>query len=162
MAARAEGVSYDRLHHFIAAGIWDAAPLEQALVAQADRLVIGTDAILAVDDTALPKKGERSVGVAPQYAITLGKNANCQALVSLTLARGEVPVAVASGCSCPRFGQAIPTGWHEPASPRICVACAPRQRSPCARSTGCAPRVHASALCWPMPATGVPPRSGRR
>lgn len=62
MAARADGVSYDRLHHFIAAGIWDAAPLEQALVAQADRLVGGPDAILVVDDTALPKKGARSVG----------------------------------------------------------------------------------------------------
>lgn len=42
----------------------------------------------------LPKKGERSVGVAPQYASALGKNANCQTLVSLTLASGEVPVMV--------------------------------------------------------------------
>ncbi len=32
--------------------------------------------------------------MAPQYATTLGKTANCQTLVSLTLARGEVPVAV--------------------------------------------------------------------
>jgi SRSO17 transposase len=70
MAARADGVPYDRLHHFIAAGIWDEAPLQQAL------------------------QGNRSVGVAPQYATTLGKTANCQTLVSLTLARGEVPVAV--------------------------------------------------------------------
>jgi len=30
--------------------------------------------------------------VAPQYCSTLGKIANCQTLVSLTLARGEVPV----------------------------------------------------------------------
>ena len=73
MAARADGVPYDRLHHFIAAGIWDEAPLQQALVGEADRLVGGSDAILVVDDTALPKKGNRSVGVAPQYATTLGK-----------------------------------------------------------------------------------------
>jgi DDE superfamily endonuclease len=33
--------------------------------------------------------------VAAQYASALGKNANCQTLVSLTLARGEVPVMVA-------------------------------------------------------------------
>jgi len=39
--------------------------------------------------------GDRSVGVAPQYASSLGKTANCQTLVSLTLARGEVPVMVA-------------------------------------------------------------------
>jgi SRSO17 transposase len=30
--------------------------------------------------------------VAAQYASALGKTANCQTLVSLTLARGEVPV----------------------------------------------------------------------
>ncbi len=94
MAARAVGITYDRLHHFIAAGIWDETPLECALLAEADRLVGGPDAVLVVDDTALPKKGNRSVGVAPQYATTLGKTANCQTLVSLTLARGEVPVAV--------------------------------------------------------------------
>jgi SRSO17 transposase len=35
------------------------------------------------------------VGVAPQYASALGKTANCQTLVSLTLARGEVPVMLA-------------------------------------------------------------------
>jgi SRSO17 transposase len=50
--------------------------------------------VLVIDDTALPKKGQHSVGVAPQYASVLGKNANCQTLVSLTLAREEVPVAV--------------------------------------------------------------------
>jgi SRSO17 transposase len=43
----------------------------------------------------MPKKGQRSVGVAAQYASSLGKTANCQTLVSLTLARGEVPVMVA-------------------------------------------------------------------
>jgi hypothetical protein len=62
--------------------------LQQALLVEADRLVGGSDAILVVGDTALPKKGNRSVGVAPQYATTLGKTANCQTLVSLTLARG--------------------------------------------------------------------------
>jgi hypothetical protein len=40
------------------------------------------------------KKGTRSVGVAPQYASALGKTANCQTLVSLTLARDEVPAPV--------------------------------------------------------------------
>jgi hypothetical protein len=37
MAARDAGVSYDRLHHFIASGMWDAMPLRCALLAQADR-----------------------------------------------------------------------------------------------------------------------------
>jgi SRSO17 transposase len=59
---------------------------------QADELVGGNGAWLIVDDTALPKKGKASVGVAPQYATALGKNANCQTLVSVTLASGEVPL----------------------------------------------------------------------
>lgn len=94
MATRDGDVGYDQLHHFIASSVWDAAPLEKILLTEADRMVGGKDAWLIVDDTALPKKGTHSVGVAPQYASALGKNANCQTLVSLTLACGEVPVMV--------------------------------------------------------------------
>src|SRR5580692_5302847 len=95
MAARDSGVSYDQLHHFIGSGVWDAAPLEAALLVEADKLVGGDKAWLIIDDTALPKKGRHSVGVAPQYASSLGKTANCQSLVSVTLASREVPVMVA-------------------------------------------------------------------
>jgi SRSO17 transposase len=94
MAARNTGVTYEQLHHFIASGAWDVALLETALLAEADRMVGGHDAWLIIDDTALPKKGRHSVGVASQYASALGKNANCQTLVSLTLASGEVPIMV--------------------------------------------------------------------
>src|SRR5713101_8221653 len=95
MAERLAPGDYDQLHHFVSAGVWDAAPLETELLTQADRLVGGSDAVLVIDDTAVPKKGQHSVGVAAQYASALGKTANCQTLVSLTLARGEVPVMVA-------------------------------------------------------------------
>ena len=95
MAERLAPGDYDQLHHFVSAGVWDAAPLETELLIQADRLVGGSDAVLVIDDTAVPKKGRHSVGVAAQYASALGKTANCQTLVSLTLARGEVPVMVA-------------------------------------------------------------------
>ena len=81
MATRNADVTYDQLHHFVASGRWDAAPLEAALLAEADRQVGGRGAWLIVDDTALPKKGYHSVGLAPQYASALGKNANCQTLV---------------------------------------------------------------------------------
>ena len=94
MAERLAPGDYDQLHHFIADGVWDGAPLETELLVQADRLVGGSGAVLVIDDTALPKKGDRSVGVAAQYASALGKTANCQTLVSLTLARAEVPVMV--------------------------------------------------------------------
>jgi len=95
MAGRVAGGDYDQLHHFIAGGVWDAGPVEEELLTQADRLVGGGDAVLVIDDTAIPKKGTHSVGVAAQYASALGKTANCQTLVSLTLARGEVPVMLA-------------------------------------------------------------------
>src|SRR5882757_4050230 len=95
MAERLAPGDYDQLHHFVSAGVWDAAPLETELLTQADRLIGGSDAALVIDDTAMPKKGQHSVGVAAQYASALGKTANCQTLVSLTLARGEVPVMVA-------------------------------------------------------------------
>jgi SRSO17 transposase len=65
--------------------------LDSELLDQVDRLVGGKDAVLVIDDTAMPKKGDRLVGVGSQYASSLGKTANCQTLVSLTLARGEVP-----------------------------------------------------------------------
>src|SRR6266481_1027100 len=78
MAERLAPGDYDQLHHFVAAGVWDAAPLETELLVQADKLVGGSDAVMVIDDTAVPKKGKHSVGVASQYASALGKNANCQ------------------------------------------------------------------------------------
>jgi SRSO17 transposase len=95
MAAWIAPADCDQLHHFISSPAWQTAPLEVVLAHEADRLVGGSEAVLIVDDTALPKKGEHSVGVAQQYAGVLGKTANCQALVSLTLACGEVPVPLA-------------------------------------------------------------------
>src|SRR4029078_5156456 len=81
MAARLAPGEYDQLHHFIADGVWDAAPWEAELLVPADRRVCGKEAVLVIDDTARPKKGDRSVGFAPQYASSLGKTANCQTLV---------------------------------------------------------------------------------
>lgn len=95
MAARVAPGHKEELHHFIAVAPWDAAALEAVLVSKANRLAGGAGAFLVVDDTALPKKGDLSVGVAHQYCGELGKQANCQALVSLSLARGEVPVCLA-------------------------------------------------------------------
>ena len=71
MAERLAPGDYDQLHHFVAAGVWDAAPLETELLIQADRLVGGSDAVLVIDDTAVPKKGKHSVGVASQYGSAL-------------------------------------------------------------------------------------------
>ena len=118
---------HDQLQHFIASPAWDDAPLWQVLAAQADRLVGGTRAALVIDDTALPKKGTLSVGVARQYCGQLGKRANCQALVSLTLAGAEVPVPVG-------LRLFLPEEWT--ADPERCAAAGVPEAEVVARSKG--------------------------
>jgi SRSO17 transposase len=92
VAARLGLRGHDQPQHFVASPAWSDAPLRRLLVERADALVGSPDAVLVVDDAALPKQGRHSVGVARQYCGASGKRANCQVLVSLTLARGEVPV----------------------------------------------------------------------
>jgi SRSO17 transposase len=94
MAARVAPADTQQLHHLASASPWATAPLEEELARAADRLVGGPDAVLVIDDTALVKQGRHSVGVKRQYCGQLGKRANCQAPVSPTLARAEVPVCV--------------------------------------------------------------------
>lgn len=84
-----------QIHHFVAASSWETAPIEVVHMDRCNELLGDPRAHLIVDDTALPKKGKHSVGVAHQYCGALGKNANCQCLVSLTLARDEIPVPIA-------------------------------------------------------------------
>jgi SRSO17 transposase len=95
MARRQCPQDKEQLHHFVATSRWDVCDHERVLLDKADALVGGRDSHLIVDDTALVKKGKHSVGVVHQYCGQLGKNANCQALVSVTLARDEMPVPVA-------------------------------------------------------------------
>jgi SRSO17 transposase len=132
MAARVAPADYDQLHHFVAVGPWDEAPLEAELLAQANRLVGGPDAVLVIDDTALLKKGSHSVGVTSQDAGVVGKQANCQSLVSLTLARDEVPVPIVLRLFLPdtwiqdpeRLHQAgVPEAfWMQRSKPEIALA----------------------------------------
>ncbi|ALC10642.1 transposase [Sphingopyxis sp. 113P3] len=120
MAARDGEFGYDQLHHFVADGVWDSAPLEAVLLKEADRLVGDEAGYLVIDDTALPKKGRHSVGVAAQYASSLGKTSNCQSLVSVTLASGEVPVMVG-------LRLFLPESWTDDA-PRMERARVPQER----------------------------------
>src|SRR3954463_16282072 len=92
LAARVAPGGTEQLHHFIGGSPWATGPLEAVLAEEADALVGGPEAVLVIDDTALPKQGKHSVGGARQYCGCLGKRADCQVLVSLPLARGEVPV----------------------------------------------------------------------
>jgi SRSO17 transposase len=95
LAARVAPGHDQELRHFISESRWDQAEIEEVLWEKADAMLGGEDAFLIIDDTALPKKGAESVGVAHQYCGALGKQANCQCLVSATLARDDVPLPIA-------------------------------------------------------------------
>jgi hypothetical protein len=131
MAARASEVGYDQLHHFVAAGVWDSAPLEAALLKEADALVGDAAGFLVIDDTALPKNGRHSVGVAPQYASSLGKTANCQSLVSVTLAISTAcSIIECSACRATRSGSSANAGRLESKN-TMCRTYQPMRASRC-------------------------------
>src|SRR3954451_167256 len=127
MAAQLGLGGHDQLQHFIASPAWDDGALWTVLAEQADRLVGGPEAVLVIDDTALPKKGTLSVGVARQYCGQLGKRANCQALVSLTLAGREVPWPVG-------LRLFLPEEWSR--DPERCAAAGVPENEVMARSKG--------------------------
>lgn len=95
LAGRIAPEEVEQLHHFVATSRWSIEPIEGVLLDKADTLLGGSGAHLIIDDTAIPKKGVHSVGVAHQYCGQLGKQANCQCLVSVTLARDDVPIPIA-------------------------------------------------------------------
>jgi SRSO17 transposase len=101
MSARLDPENVPRMHqklqHFIATSPWhDDAVLarvrEEVIPRMQDRERIQA---WIVDDTGLPKKGKRSVGVAHQYCGQLGKQANCQVAVSLSIANSFASLPVA-------------------------------------------------------------------
>src|SRR3954467_7392538 len=61
MAERLGLSGHDQLHHFISSPAWDDAPLWRVLAEEVDWQVGGEGAVLVVDDSGLPKKGELSV-----------------------------------------------------------------------------------------------------
>ena len=102
MAARVDprhvAARYQSMHHFVASAPWDAgAVLRVARDWVLDPMARhGPVGAWIVDDTACPKKGPHSVGVARQYCGVLGKQENCQVAVSVSAANDAVSVPLAS------------------------------------------------------------------
>jgi SRSO17 transposase len=97
-----------QLHHFVSTSPWKIRPVQRVLLERAQEIVGGAGAALIIDDTGIVKQGKHSVGVARQYCGELGKRGNCQVLVSLTLARGEVPVPLSLKLFLPESWSADP------------------------------------------------------
>jgi SRSO17 transposase len=107
-----------QIHHFVSTSPWSPEPLETVLAQKAQILAGGAGASLIIDDTGLVKKGEHSVGVAHQYCGQLGKKANCQTVVTLTLARDQVVVPVATRLYLPEVWTSDPARCQKAGVPQ--------------------------------------------
>jgi SRSO17 transposase len=101
MAARIEPArvqaKHQSMHHVVAKAEWDDAALLRAVREQVLPAIErhGPVRYWMVDDTAFPKQGEHSVGVARQYCGQLGKQDNCQVAVSLSVANDDASLPIA-------------------------------------------------------------------
>ena len=66
------------LQRFVTEYQWDETWMRQRHWEQCAKLLADPQGVWSVDASEFPKKGEESVGVAPQYCGALGKTANCQ------------------------------------------------------------------------------------
>lgn len=82
--ASEHGIEERRVQRFLTGGAWSEHLLLGVLKSQVGAELAHPDAVLAIDPTTMPKKGEKSVGVARQYSGRLGKVENCQKAVFLS------------------------------------------------------------------------------
>jgi len=112
LAARIEpkrlSLRHQSMHHFVANAPWD----EKALIASARDYALpqlerhGPVAAWVIEDTTFPKKGRHSVGVARQYCGVVGKEDNCQAVVSVSLVNASMSVPCA-------YRLYLPAAWAD-------------------------------------------------
>ena len=101
MAARTApartAAQHQSLLHFVGVATWS----DDEVLAKVRQMVLpaiekeGPIEAWIIDDTAFPKQGKHSVGVHHQYCGQLGKQANCQVAVSLSIANHAASLPVA-------------------------------------------------------------------
>jgi SRSO17 transposase len=101
MAARTApertAAQHQSLLHFVGLATWS----DEDVLAKVRELVLpaieknGPIEAWIIDDTSFPKQGKHSVGVHHQYCGQLGKQANCQVAVSLSIANHAASLPVA-------------------------------------------------------------------
>src|ERR1700730_15745227 len=99
--------------HFFGQGAWS----DEEVLAKVREMVLpkiearGPIEAWIIDDTSFPKQGRYSVGVAHQYCGQLGKQANCQVAVSLSIANHHASLPIA-------YRLYLPKEWAEDAARR--------------------------------------------
>jgi SRSO17 transposase len=86
LAQRAGHTHPGRMQTFLSRGAWRAEDLEAEVRAYVVEHLGDPDGVLIVDDTQMIKKGDKSVGVAPQHCGATNQIENCQVAVMLTYA----------------------------------------------------------------------------
>jgi len=100
------GVSaqHQRMLHFVSNTPWPDEPVltkvREVVVPQIERH--GPIQAWIIDDTSFPKQGKHSVGVEHQYCGELGKQANCQVAVTLSIANHHASLPIAYRLYLPR------------------------------------------------------------
>jgi SRSO17 transposase len=95
---------HQKLLHFVANAAWS----DERMLAKVRELVTpsierhGPIEAWIIDDTSFPKKGRHSVGVHHQYCGQLGKQANCQVAVTLSIANHHASLPIAYQLYLPR------------------------------------------------------------
>jgi SRSO17 transposase len=95
---------HQSLLHFVGEGGWS----DDEVLGKVRELVLpsieryGPIEAWIIDDTSFPKQGRHSVGVSHQYCGQLGKQANCQVAVTLSLANHDASLPVAYRLYLPR------------------------------------------------------------
>ena len=88
---------HQKLLHFVANAAWSdelvLAKVQEMVLPQIERH--GPIEAWIIDDTSFPKQGRHSVGVHHQYCGQLGKQANCQVVVTLSIANHHASLPIA-------------------------------------------------------------------
>jgi SRSO17 transposase len=95
---------HQKLQHILANSTWP----DEEVLAKVRELVVpamtrrGPIKAWIIDDTSFPKQGRHSVGVHHQYCGQLGKQANCQVTVTLSIANHHASLPIAYQLYLPR------------------------------------------------------------
>jgi SRSO17 transposase len=85
-----QGIDYFQMQHFITESNWDArGVIDQAAGTVSSVLPKRKMTALIIDESGWVKKGDKSVGVGPQYCGNVGKIANSQVAVFACLSNGD-------------------------------------------------------------------------